>query len=79
MYEKVFDMIKFDIQKRNSALTDDLKDALKFVSIKDYKKIMFLLEVNVDVLVDNKPAVMRYTYDLLNDTHLRLESLEVLQ
>lgn len=31
MYEKVFDMIKLDIQKRNSALTDDLKDALKEV------------------------------------------------
>lgn len=79
MYEKVFDLIKNDIQKRNSALTDDLKNSLRFVSIKDYKKIMFLLEVTVDVLVNDKPAIMRYTYDLLNDTHLCLEDLEVLQ
>lgn len=73
MYQKIFDLIKSDIEKRSSCLVNN--NSLHFIKINSYSKIMFLLEVKVDVLINGENRLMIYTYDLLNDTHLRLEDI----
>jgi hypothetical protein len=70
----VVDLIKDDIKKRDSHLLNDF--SLEFVSVKNIKKVAFLLEIQVNVIASGQPVVMIYTYDLLNDTHLRLEDIK---
>lgn len=69
----VLDLIKADIKRRDSHLLNNF--SLEFVSVKSVQKVGFILVVLVNAKEFDNNVVMRYTYDLLNDTHLRLEAI----